>query len=506
MDIERTYQVCLAFKSATTGVPTPILAIGFLSYITLWTSLRSIFLTDDFGLYAKQRGLVFNHRPELGIWPGMQALIHPCAIGDALSDAGEVSQNDKSYTLIDTHIHKPSAGDMEGMRDLSGFFSGDLAIASRHLGMVLAGRFDLCSDLLPVSACGLEQASTDQIPRAITEICGNEPVFAYVHTNSGLSGLIRNIHFDHQAGLEIPCVRIVDDLDILQLGKVNIWAGVETKDEAAHTVFSGGAKRDAKICHSALVDYFDGAIVGMGIAQRRQTRLLPESGRPCLLVALVLLKERPQSPSHLLARGVHHIGIQFLVAWQPAGDTVEMAGRITDFPMLLVFFTQMKDQAIIDFGRRQHRVTKDGEAFRCPTKTGFMSQVGHLKLTVLNIVSYRLCRYVSSRAKIVGWCPQMVGSHLRFEFRKRHPKLTRRDALENLNGIGHRDCWWQRDKKVNVVGRHFTGQQVKALVGCDLGKKCEEVLSDFANQNISAVYRSPHDMVCRLTDTTYCFY
>ena len=165
-------------------------------------------------------------------------------------------------------------------------------------------------------------------------------------------------------GLEIPCVRIVDDLDILQLGKVNIWAGVETKDEAAHTVFSGGAKRDAKICHSALVDY-DGAIVGMGIAQRRQTRLLPESGRPCLLVALVLLKERPQSPSHLLARGVHHIGIQFLV--QPAGDTVEMAGRITDFPMLLVFFTQMKDQAIIDFGRRQHRVTKDGEAFRCPT-------------------------------------------------------------------------------------------------------------------------------------------
>ena len=287
-----------------------------------------------------------------------------------LSDAGQVSQDDKSYTLIGTHIHKPSAGDMEGMRDLSGFFSGDLAIASRHLGMVLAGRFDLCSDLLPVSACGLEQASTDQIPRAITEICGNEPVFAYVHTNGGLSGLIRNIHFDHQTGLEIPCVRIVDDLDVLQLGKVNIWAGVETKDEAAHTVLSGGAKRDAKICHSALVDHMDGAIVGMGIAQRRQTCLLPESGRPCLLVALALLKERPKSPSHLLARGIHHIGIQFLV--QPAGDTVEMAGQITDFSMLVVFFTQMEDQAIIDFGRRQHGVTKNGKSVQVRREDGLL--------------------------------------------------------------------------------------------------------------------------------------
>ena len=178
---------------------------------------------------------------------------------------------------------------------------------------------------------------------------------------------------------------IVDDLDVLQLGKVNIWAGVETKDEVAYTVLSGGAKRDAKICHSALVDYLDGAIVGVGIAQRRQTRFLPEPWRPCLLVALVLLKERLEGPSHLLARSVHHIGIQFLV--QPACDTVEMAGRITDFPLLLVFFTQMKDQAIIDFGRRQHCVTKNGKAFRCAAKMGFYCQVWHLKLTVLNIVS-----------------------------------------------------------------------------------------------------------------------
>ena len=362
-------------------------AIGFLSYITLRASLRGIFLTDNFDLYAKQRGLVFNHRAEPIIWPGVQALIHPFAIGDVLSDACQVAQNDGAYTLIGTHIHKPSAGNMKGMRDLSGFFSGDLAIASRHLGMVLARRFDLCSDLLPVSACGLEQASTNQIPGAITEICCDEPVFAYIYTNGGLSWLIRNIHFDHQTGLEIPCVRIVDDLDVLQLGKVNIWAGVETKDEAAHTVLSGGAKGNAKICHSALVNYLDGAIVGMGIAQRRQTRLLPESGRPCLFVALVLLKERLKSPSHRLSRGIYHIGIQFLV--QPADDTVEMAGRITDFPLLLVFFTQMKDQAIIDFGRRQHCVTKNGKAFRCAAKPGFYCQVWHLKLTVLNIVSNR---------------------------------------------------------------------------------------------------------------------
>ena len=99
-----------------------MLTIGFLSYTTVRASLRSIFLTDDVDLYAKQRGLVFNHRPEPIIWPSVQALIHPFAIGDMLSDAGQVSQNDKSYTLIDTHIHKPSAGNMEGMRDLSGFF------------------------------------------------------------------------------------------------------------------------------------------------------------------------------------------------------------------------------------------------------------------------------------------------------------------------------------------------------------------------------------------------
>ena len=105
---------------------------------------------------------------------------------------------------------------MEGMCDLSGFFSGDLAIAPRHLGTVLAGRFDLCSDLLPISACGLEHPSTDQILRAVTEICGDEPIFAYIYTNGGLSGFIRNIHFDHQTGLEIPCMRIVDDLDVLQ--------------------------------------------------------------------------------------------------------------------------------------------------------------------------------------------------------------------------------------------------------------------------------------------------
>ncbi len=288
-------------------------AIGFLSYITLRASLRSIFFRDDFDLYAKQCGLVFNHRPEPIIWPGVQTLIHPFAIGDARSDAGEVSQNDKSYTLIGTHIYKPSAGDMEGMCDLSGFFSGNLAIASRHHRMVLAGRFDLCSDLLPVSACGLEHPSTNQIPRVVTEICGDEPVFAYIYTNGGLSRLIRNIHFDHQTGLENPCVRIVDDLDVLQLGKVNIWASVETKDEAAHTVLSGGAKGNAKICHSALVNYLDGSIVGVGIAQRRESRLLPEPWRPCLLVVLVLLKERLKSPSHLLSHGVHHIGIQFKI-------------------------------------------------------------------------------------------------------------------------------------------------------------------------------------------------
>ncbi len=90
-----------------------MLAIGFLSYTALRASLRSILLTDDFDLYAKQRGLVFNHRAEPGIWPGVQALIHPCAIGDALSDAGQVAQDDSAHTLIDTHIHKPSAGDLE---------------------------------------------------------------------------------------------------------------------------------------------------------------------------------------------------------------------------------------------------------------------------------------------------------------------------------------------------------------------------------------------------------
>ena len=92
-----------------------MLAIGFLSYTTVRASLRSIFLRDDFDLYAKQRGLIFNHRAELGIWPGVQALIHPCAIGDVLPDASQVAQDDSAHTLIDTHIHKPSAGDMEGM-------------------------------------------------------------------------------------------------------------------------------------------------------------------------------------------------------------------------------------------------------------------------------------------------------------------------------------------------------------------------------------------------------
>ena len=48
-----------------------MLAIGFLSYTTVRASLRSIFLTDDFDLYAKQRGLVFNHRAEPIIWPGV---------------------------------------------------------------------------------------------------------------------------------------------------------------------------------------------------------------------------------------------------------------------------------------------------------------------------------------------------------------------------------------------------------------------------------------------------
>ena len=359
-------------------------AIGFLSYTTVRASLRGILFRDDFDLYATQCGLVFNHRPEPIIWPGVQALIHPCAISDVLSDAGQVSQDDSAHTLIGTHIHKPSAGDMEGMRDLSGFFSGDLAIASRHLGIVLAGRFDLCSDLLPVSACGLKFTSTDQIPRAVTEICGDEPVFAYIYTNGGLSQLLNNIHFDHQTDLEIPCVRIVDDLDVFQPLKVNIWAGVETKDDMAHTVLSGGAKGHAKICHPAFVDHFDGSIIGVGIAQRRQARLLPEPWRPCLLVALALLKERPKSPPHLLSRGVHHIGVQFLVARQSAGDTVEMADRITDFPMLVVFFTQMEDQAIIDFGRRQHCVTENGKAFRFSTKMGFYCQVLHLKLTLRN--------------------------------------------------------------------------------------------------------------------------
>ena len=77
-----------------------MLAIRFLSYTTVRASLRGIFFRDDFNLYAKQRGLVFNHCPEPVIWPDVQALIHPFAIGDVLSDAGQVSQDDGAYTLL----------------------------------------------------------------------------------------------------------------------------------------------------------------------------------------------------------------------------------------------------------------------------------------------------------------------------------------------------------------------------------------------------------------------
>ena len=49
VDIESTYQIRLTFK-VTAAVPTTMLAIGFLSYITLRASLRGIFLTDDIDL------------------------------------------------------------------------------------------------------------------------------------------------------------------------------------------------------------------------------------------------------------------------------------------------------------------------------------------------------------------------------------------------------------------------------------------------------------------------
>ena len=137
----------------------------------------------------------------------MQALIHPCAIGDAKPLPVKSPLDAKCYTLLDTHIHKPSAGDMEGKRELNGHLfgrSGDFDI----LGWSWLG--DLTFDL---TFCQYRRVAMSRRPHRIADTdshhrnlrrCSPSLKMPHERHHPDLSGWSTSTTM---TGLEIPCVR-----------------------------------------------------------------------------------------------------------------------------------------------------------------------------------------------------------------------------------------------------------------------------------------------------------
>ena len=197
-----------------------MLAIGYLR-VYFWT------LT-----FMPSSDLVFNHRAGLAYGQACR-LIH-LWIGDVLSDASQVAQDDGAYTLM-AHISTNRLLAIWRACDLPSFFSGDLAI-SRHLGMVLLGGLTLT-----LTFCQYRRVALSRRP----QIRYREPSqkSAAMSQSSPMSTRtvavpgLRATSTSTTRRFKDPCVCIVDDLDS-STGKGQHWGGCgDKRRDGAHRPF-----------------------------------------------------------------------------------------------------------------------------------------------------------------------------------------------------------------------------------------------------------------------------
>ncbi len=90
-----------------------------LSVAALWAFLGRVCLVDSLDGDSNEPGFVLDHPSKLAIDPLVKALVHLRSVIDPITDAANISQDDRRYTSVEEHIHDLPGEFVKEVRDLA---------------------------------------------------------------------------------------------------------------------------------------------------------------------------------------------------------------------------------------------------------------------------------------------------------------------------------------------------------------------------------------------------
>ncbi|MCS4037431.1 hypothetical protein GGQ01_002514 [Salinibacter ruber] len=85
----------------------------------LWAFLGRVCLVDSLDGDSNEPGFVLDHPSKLAIGPLVKALVHLRSVIDPITDAANISQDDRRYTSVEEHIHDLPGEFVKEVRDLA---------------------------------------------------------------------------------------------------------------------------------------------------------------------------------------------------------------------------------------------------------------------------------------------------------------------------------------------------------------------------------------------------
>ncbi|MCS3616188.1 hypothetical protein GGP54_002655 [Salinibacter ruber] len=104
-------------KTALTARILP--ATRLLPVAALWAFLGRVCLVDSLDGDSNEPGFVLDHPSKLAIGPLVKALVHLRSVIDPITDAANISQDDRRYTSVEEHIHDLPGEFVKEVRDLA---------------------------------------------------------------------------------------------------------------------------------------------------------------------------------------------------------------------------------------------------------------------------------------------------------------------------------------------------------------------------------------------------
>ena len=123
----------------------------------------------------------------------------------------------------------------------------------------------------------------------------------------------------------------------------------------------------------------------------------------------------------------------------------------------------------------------------------------------LNVIFYDIfCDMLPHGSEEISLFPKMTTPQFLFYFGIFLENLTAGYALQNSHYFRNRIPGWKRDQDVNMVFGNLTFLNLKIKLRCNLQKQFLNPSLDIANQNLSPIFRTPHEMVSSFIDRMTC--